>query len=95
MRNLNEVMEIMLPIVLVAIVTSSLTTVSIQGFKKFLNIEISGVYSRMLTVLIALFWSWALIIYFGKGTWSDFIMSFIMTMLGATGIYEVLNNKRS
>lgn len=93
MKDLSEIIQNILPIVLIAIVTSSLTTVSVQGFKNFLNIEIKGNYSRVLTLVIAVFWSWTLIVYFGKGAYQDFVMALIMTLLGATGIYEVLLKK--
>lgn len=95
MKELSEIITSILPIVLLAILTSSLATVSVQGLKGFLKIELEGNKARAVTIAAAIFWSWATVIYFGGGTIIDAALVCTMTFLGATGIYEVIMQKKA
>lgn len=95
MKELSEIITSILPIVLLAVLNSSLATVSVQGLKGFLKIELDGNKARAVTVAAAIFWSWATVIYFGGGTVIDATLVCSMTFLGATGIYEVLMQKKA
>lgn len=90
MKDLIEIIQNLLPVVLVAVLTSTLTTVSTQGVKNFFNVELKGNVARVSTVIIAAVWSYILTVHYGGGTYVDFALVLIMTFLGATGIYEVL-----
>ncbi len=85
-----QIIEKILPAVLLAVLTSALVTVSTQGVKNFFSVELKGNVARGATVVIAAVWSYILAIHYGQGTWTDFAMNLTMTFLGATGIYEVL-----
>lgn len=90
MKNITEIINDLLPAIIVAIVTSGVTTVSIQGFKNFFKVELKGPAAQISTVVIAAVWSYILVIHYGQGSLVDFALNLTMTFLGATGIYEVL-----
>ena len=94
MNNLINIVEDLLPIIIIAVLTSTLTTVSTQGVKNFFNVELKGNVARVTTVAITIVWSYILTVHYGGGTITDFILVVIMTFLGATGIYEVLMQKQ-
>lgn len=95
MKELSEIITSILPVVLLAVLNSSLATVSVQGLKGFLKIELEGNKARAVTIGAAIFWSWVMVIYFGGGTVIDATLVCAMTFLGATGIYEVLMQKKA
>lgn len=90
MKDIIEIIQNLLPVVLIAVLTSTLTTVSTQGVKNFFNVELKGNVARASTVVIAGVWTYILAIHYGGGTIVDFTLVLAMTFLGATGIYEVL-----
>lgn len=90
MKDIVEIIQNLLPVVLVAVTNSALTTVSIQGVKNFFSVELKGNVARASTIVIAAIWSYILVIHYGGGTVIDFTLVLTMTFLGATGIYEVL-----
>lgn len=92
--DINLIIEKLLPVLAIALVVGSLISVSTEGIKKFLKLDFDGTVARVVTVAVTAFWSWALVIYFGKGTWSDFGMVFAMAFMGATGIYEVIMQRK-
>ncbi|MDQ0359695.1 hypothetical protein [Breznakia pachnodae] len=94
MKNAVEIIQNLFPIVIMAVLTSTLTTVSTQGVKNFFNVELKGNVARLATVVITIVWSYILTVHYGGGTITDFILVVIMTFLGATGIYEVLMQKQ-
>lgn len=95
MNNIMEIIQDLMPILAVAITTSALTTISVQGFKNFFMVEIKGLWAQISTVIIVIIWSYILVVYYGEGTWTDFVLNIIMTFLGATGIYEVIMQNKS
>lgn len=95
MKELSEIITSILPVVLLAVLNSSLATVSVQGLKGFMKMELEGNKARFATIGAAIFWAWATVIYFGGGTVVDATLVCAMTFLGATGIYEVLMQKNS
>lgn len=93
MKNITEITQDLIPIVTMAICTSALTTISVQGFKNYFITELKGIHAQISTIVIAIIWSYILVVHYGFGTWADFMLNLIMTFLGATGIYEVLMQK--
>lgn len=94
MMEITIVIHNLLPVVIMAVLASTLTTVSTQGVKNFFNVELKGNIARLATVIITIVWSYILTVYYGGGTLTDFALVVIMTFLGATGIYEVLMKKQ-
>lgn len=94
MKSITEIVHNLLPVIIMAVLTSTLTTVSTQGVKNFFNVELKGNIARLATVVITIVWSYILTVHYGGGTITDFILVVIMTFLGATGIYEVLMQKQ-
>lgn len=93
MKDIVEIIQSLLPVVIIAVLTSTLTTVSTQGVKNFFNVELKGNVARVTTVVIAGVWTYILAVHYGGGTIVDFTLVLAMTFLGATGIYEVLMQK--
>jgi len=89
MSDINTIINSMLPSIIIAVIVGSLITVSTEGIKNFLNVELNGNIARVVTVAIAAFWSWSLVMFYGNGTLQDCLMVFVMSFMGATGIYEI------
>ena len=64
--------EVILPVLLkfasVSVIVGSLTSLSTQGVKAMLNMEVSGNFARIITVLMAMFYSVLTVFYNANGT---------------------------